>query len=100
MTTTTWTTARTAYFNTAAFSAPAAGADRKCRRNVLRQPGIAQLDMGIFKNFQLTERFSVKFKWEVFNVLNHAMFATADSLPRLPAVLSGNFSPRLMSDWA
>ena len=31
--------------------------------------------MGIFKNFKLSERFSVKFKWEVFNVLNHAMFA-------------------------
>ena len=36
----------------------------------------AQLDIGIFKNFQMTERFSVKFKWEVFNVLNHGMFAT------------------------
>jgi hypothetical protein len=33
--------------------------------------------MGLFKNFKLTERFSVKFKWEVFNVLNHAMFATS-----------------------
>jgi outer membrane receptor protein involved in Fe transport len=65
-----------AYFNTAAFSAPAPGEIGNAR-NVLRQPGIAQLDMGIFKNFQLTERFSMKFKWEVFNVLNHAMFATS-----------------------
>ena len=31
---------------------------RQCPRNMLRQPGIAQLDMGIFKNFKLTERFS------------------------------------------
>lgn len=63
------------FFNTAAFSAPADGTIGNAGRNSLRQPGIAQLDMGIFKNFKLSERFSVKFKWEVFNVLNHAMFA-------------------------
>jgi len=75
---------KTTYFNTAAFSAPAAGQIGN-GRNVLRQPGIAQLDMGLFKNFQLTERFSVKFKWEVFNVLNHAMFATS-----FPAKITGS----------
>ena len=31
--------------------------------------------MSIFKTFKFNERYSVKFKWEVFNVLNHAMFA-------------------------
>jgi hypothetical protein len=76
------------YFNTAAFSAPADGQIGN-GRNVLRQPGIAQLDMGLFKNFQLTERFSVKFKWEVFNVLNHAMFAT--SVPGSGKITSGSF---------
>jgi Carboxypeptidase regulatory-like domain/TonB dependent receptor/TonB-dependent Receptor Plug Domain len=67
---------KTSYFNTDAFSAPAPGQIGNAR-NVVREPSIAQLDMGLFKNFQLTERFSVKFKWEVFNVLNHAMFAAA-----------------------
>jgi hypothetical protein len=76
------------YFNTAAFSTPADGQIGN-GRNVLRQPGIAQLDMGLFKNFQLTERFSVKFKWEVFNVLNHAMFAT--SIPGSGKITSGSF---------
>ena len=65
------------YFNIAAFSAPAAGQIGNAGRNSIRQPPISQLDMGLFKNFKLTERFSVKFKWEVFNVLNHAMFATS-----------------------
>ncbi len=65
-----------AYFNTAAFSSPAPGQIGNAR-NILRQPGIAQLDMGVFKNFQVTERFSLKFKWELFNVLNHAMFASS-----------------------
>jgi hypothetical protein len=35
------------------------------------------MDMGIFKSFKLGERFTLKTKWEVFNVLNHAMFATS-----------------------
>ncbi len=76
---------KNAYFNTAAFSAPADGQIGTAGRNSLREPPISQLDMGLFKNFKLTERFSVKFKWEVFNVLNHAMFATS-----FPAKLGGS----------
>jgi hypothetical protein len=41
----------------------------------LRQPGISQLDMSIFKNFKFAERYTVQFSWAVFNVLNHSMFA-------------------------
>jgi len=63
------------FFNTSAFVAPADGSLGNTTRNRVRQPGIAQLDMGLFKSFKFTERFSVKFKWEIFNVLNHAMFA-------------------------
>jgi hypothetical protein len=63
------------FFNTAAFSGPDSGSIGNAHRNMLRQPGIAQLDMGIFKGFKLNERFTVKFKWEVFNVFNHGMFA-------------------------
>jgi len=66
---------KSAYFNTAAFTAPVPGTIGNAR-NQVRQPGISQLDLGIFKNFKVTERFTVKFKWEVFNALNHAMFAT------------------------
>ncbi len=74
-----------AYFNTAAFSAPAPGQIGNAGRNSLREPPISQLDIGLFKNFKITERFSAKFKWEVFNVLNHAMFATS-----FPAKLGGS----------
>jgi len=63
------------FFNTDAFSTPDPGTIGNTTRNRLRQPGIAQLDMGIFKSFKFSERYSLKFKWEVFNVLNHAMFA-------------------------
>ena len=63
------------FFNTSAFAAPADGTIGNAGRNSVRQPGISQLDMGIFKKFKFSERFAVKFKWDVFNVLNHAMFA-------------------------
>jgi hypothetical protein len=63
------------FFNTDAFTTPDPGTIGNTTRNRLRQPGIAQLDMGIFKSFKFSERYSLKFKWEVFNVLNHAMFA-------------------------
>jgi outer membrane receptor protein involved in Fe transport len=63
------------FFNTSAFVGPANGTIGNVTRNRLRQPGIAQMDVGIFKKFKIGERFDLKFKWEVFNVLNHAMFA-------------------------
>jgi hypothetical protein len=63
------------FFNINAFSPPDLGTLGNITRNRVRQPGIAQLDMGLFKSFKFGERFSAKFKWEVFNVLNHAMFA-------------------------
>jgi outer membrane receptor protein involved in Fe transport len=63
------------FFNTAAFSPPAPGTVGNGGRNRLRQPGISQLDMSVFKNFKLNERFNVRFSWEVFNVLNRTMFA-------------------------
>jgi hypothetical protein len=63
------------FFNINAFSAPDPGTLGNITRNRLRQPGISQLDVGLFKAFKFSERFSAKFKWEVFNALNHAMFA-------------------------
>ncbi len=63
------------FFNTEAFVTPADGTIGNAGRNSVRQPGIAQLDIGLFKSFKFRERYAVKFKWEVFNALNHAMFA-------------------------
>ena len=63
------------FFNTAAFSAPTPGTVGNAGRNSLRQPGIAQWDMGLFKSFRFAERFDVRFSWEVFNVLNKTMYA-------------------------
>jgi outer membrane receptor protein involved in Fe transport len=66
---------KASYFDLSAFSAPAAGQVGNAR-NVVREPGISQLDLGIFKTLKFNERFSAKVRWQVFNVLNHPMFAT------------------------
>jgi hypothetical protein len=44
-------------------------------RMALRGPGIKTWDLGISKGLPLTERFQLKFRAEMFNVLNHANFA-------------------------
>jgi hypothetical protein len=50
-------------------------------RNIFRDYGFNDLDMSIFKNFRLKERYGFQFRWEVFNVLNHPAFA--DPVPFL-----------------
>jgi len=37
-------------------------------------PGIAKFDFSAFKNFPISERFSMQFRAEIFNILNHATF--------------------------
>jgi hypothetical protein len=37
-------------------------------------PGFHRLDFSAFKNFQLSERFSLQFRSEFFNILNHPNF--------------------------
>jgi hypothetical protein len=40
-------------------------------RNAFRAPGMAQWDLGVTKNFNITERVKVQFRSEFFNFLNH-----------------------------
>lgn len=42
------------------------------RRNQFRGPGIWNLDAGVSRNVRLTERYSLQFRAELFNALNHA----------------------------
>lgn len=58
----------------AQFGFPAAGSNGLQARNAFRGPGYTNLDMGLFKNFSITERFKLQFRAEFFNALNHANF--------------------------
>jgi hypothetical protein len=52
-------------------------------RNIIPGPGLTNLDFSLFKNIpvkRISESFSVQFRAEFFNILNHANFA----LPKEP----------------
>lgn len=59
------------WLNIAAFSAPAAGTWGNLGRNVLRAPGLFQMDTALSKRTRVTERASVEFGVQVFNIMNH-----------------------------
>jgi len=62
--------------NPAAFAIPAAGTYGSAGRNILRASGLNQFDVALHKTVKASERFSVQFRAELFNVYNHPNFAT------------------------
>jgi hypothetical protein len=44
------------------------------QRNIFRQPWQSRADMSIVKTTQLTERFSLKYSFDVYNLTNHPSF--------------------------
>ena len=44
------------------------------QRNILRGPGVFNIDMGLSKAWKITERQNLKISWEVFNVTNSVRF--------------------------
>ena len=61
------------YLNPAAFTSPAAGTYSTLRPNAFVGPSRLQNDLAVSKTFKVAER-TLQFRWEVFNVLNHASF--------------------------
>ena len=58
------------WFNTAAFVANPVGKDGTFGRNVLDAPGFRDVDLGIFRDFQITERVNLQFRAESTNAFN------------------------------
>src|SRR5882724_5389435 len=46
--------------------------------NILRGPGIVNMDLGVFREFSITERFKMQFRAEAFNFTNTPHFATPE----------------------
>lgn len=65
----------TRWFNTAAYAQPAPGALGSLGRNTERGPGVNNLDLALFKNFELMYGTRLQFRFESFNALNHTQFA-------------------------
>jgi len=60
-----------AWFNTSAFSQPAAYTFGNAGVGIIRGPGVIQIDMSLIRNFKITERVRTEFRTEVFNIINH-----------------------------
>ncbi len=66
------------WFNTDAFTVPAAYTFGNEGRNNVVGPAFKNLDFNASKNFILTERFNLQFRAEFFNILNHPSFGLPD----------------------
>ncbi len=62
------------WFNTAAFSQPAIGVFGNSGRDILKRPGIDNLDASLFKNIPIWERAKLQLRVEGFNALNHTQW--------------------------
>ena len=56
------------------FAQPAAGTFGNLNKNPIDGPGYSNLDLSIFRNFKITERFTLQFRGEGISILNHAQF--------------------------
>jgi len=73
------------------FCIPAPGTNGS-GRNIANGPGFWNMDMGILKNFTLTERVKLQFRTEMFNVFNHANFENPrNASDGSPGITSGAF---------
>jgi hypothetical protein len=58
------------WINPAAFAVPAPGTFGNAGRDIARGPDLYQLDVGLTKQLLITERSSLQFRCEVFNIFN------------------------------
>ena len=65
---------------------PAAGYFGNAGTGNIRGPGLINFDVTLYKKFKITEKHSVEFRAEFFNVFNHTNFTTVStSLERVPS---------------
>jgi hypothetical protein len=67
------------WINAAALATPANGTFGNLGRNAFRAPGVAQLDLGISKFVLVTERLSVRFRGDLFNVTNRPQYGAPNA---------------------
>ncbi len=77
------------WFNPAAFLLPTPGTYGNLGRGTLTGPGLADVDLSLFKNTGITEKTNLQFRAEVFNILNRSNYGTPNAI----AFSSGAVSP-------
>ncbi|MCH8269561.1 MAG: hypothetical protein IH846_18845 [Acidobacteria bacterium] len=79
------------YFDPCAFTLPPDDTFGNLGRNTIEMPGLANLDLSVTKNTQLSENANLQFRFEAFNLFNRPNFG-------IPALEVVNRSGRLRSD--
>jgi hypothetical protein len=87
------------YLSAAVFSQPAPFTFGNTPRTLpdVRAPGTQNIDLSLFKNFQLLERLTLQFRAEAFNVLNQVVFGSPNvvlSSGQFGVISSQSNSPR------
>ena len=73
------------WFDPRAFLMPTPGTFGNVARGSLRGPGLVNVDTSLFKKFTVSEKLTMQFRAEMFNVLNHANFSYPNEI-----VFNGN----------
>ena len=62
------------WINLAAFAVPAKGTWGNAGRNLVRAPGLWQMDLSLSRDIELRERARLQFRAELFNIFNRAQY--------------------------
>jgi hypothetical protein len=68
------------WLNPAAFILPVVGTYGNLGRGTLTGPGLGDVDLSLFKNTAVSEKASVQFRAEFFNLFNRANFGTPNAI--------------------
>jgi hypothetical protein len=67
------------WYDPNAFTLPAAGTYGNLGRGTFSGPGLANVDLSVFKNTSITEQVSLQFRTEFFNLLNRTNLGTPNA---------------------
>lgn len=67
------------YFNIDAFTENAPGTFGNTGKDIMRGPAYNNIDAGLDKNWLVFEKYTLQFRWEMFNALNHPNFSTPNA---------------------
>jgi hypothetical protein len=86
------------WFDVGAFTSPAQFQFGNSGRGILTGPNFFNLDLGIHRNFVLTERFNLSFRAEMFNAFNHPNFDVPNAVigNQQAGQISSTFPARIM----
>jgi carboxypeptidase family protein/TonB-dependent receptor-like protein len=68
------------WYNPSAFVLSTPGTWGTLGRGVYNGPGLAEVDVSLFKNIAVTERMNLQFRAECFNIQNRANFASPNAI--------------------